>query len=274
MHAQVNGTQMAYTDEGAGRTLLLVHGFPLNRQVWSPQVAAFRRDFRVIAPDLRGLGESWGTADPVAMDRYAEDLQALMTHLNAGPVILAGHSMGGYVALAFAKAFPQSLAGLVLVATKAGSDSPEAAAARRASAERVWAEGSSVVVDAMAAKMLSPGNSDPAMAAEVRGFMTASGPEGIIAALLGMAGRPDAGAWLGQIQVPTLVLAGADDAIMAPAEAVALAGGIPGAQLKVIPKAGHLVAFEQAEVFNAALGSWLQYERAGASNGPDQPRCC
>jgi 3-oxoadipate enol-lactonase len=257
MHAQVDGTQMAYTDEGAGRTLLLVHGFPLNRQVWSPQVAAFRHDYRLIAPDLRGLGESWGTADPVAMDRYAEDLLSLMLHLNTGPVILAGHSMGGYVALAFAKAFPQSLAGLVLVATKAGADTPEAAAARRASAERVRAEGSSAVVDAMAAKMLSPGNTDPAMAAEVRGFMASSGPEGVIAALLGMAGRPDAGPWLGRIRVPTLVVAGADDAIMAPAEAVALAGGIPDAQLKVIPNAGHLVAYERAEAFNAVLGTWL-----------------
>jgi pimeloyl-ACP methyl ester carboxylesterase len=258
MHAQVNGTQMAYTDEGAGRTLLLVHGFPLNRQVWSPQVAAFRRDFRVIAPDLRGLGESWGTADPVAMDRYAEDLQALMTHLNAGPVILAGHSMGGYVALAFAKAFPQSLAGLVLVGTKAGADTPEAAAARRASAERVRAEGSAGVVEAMAARMLSPGNTDAGMVAEVRGFMTSSGPDGIIAALLGMAERPDAGAWLGQIQAPTLVLAGADDAIMPPAEAEALARAIPRAQLKVLPKAGHLLAYEQAEAFNEALRTWLR----------------
>lgn len=257
MHAQVNGTQMAYTDEGAGRTLLLVHGFPLNRQVWAPQIAAFRRDHRVIAPDLRGLGESRGTADPVAMDRYAEDLQALITHLNAGPVILTGHSMGGYVALAFARAFPETLAGLVLVATKAGADTAEAAAARRASAEQVRAEGSPVVVDAMAARMLSSGNTDPAMAAEVRGFMASSGPEGIIAALLGMAGRPDAGAWLEQIRVPTLVVAGADDALMPLAAAEALARGIPGAQLEVIPKAGHLVAFEQAEAFNAALGTWL-----------------
>jgi pimeloyl-ACP methyl ester carboxylesterase len=262
MNAKVNGIQMAYTDEGAGRTLLLVHGFPLNRHAWSPQVAAFRKDFRVVAPDLRGLGESEGTAGAVAMVRYAEDLQALMVYLGTGPVILAGHSMGGYVALAFARAFPQALRGLVLVGTRAGADAPAAAAARRASAEQVRADGCAGLVAAMAAKMLSPGHADPAMAAAVRGFMTPSRPEGVIAALLGMAERPDAGGWLGQIRVPTLVVAGAEDTIIAPAESESLAKAIPGAQLKLVPQAGHLVAFEQAEAFNAALGTWLELSMA------------
>jgi pimeloyl-ACP methyl ester carboxylesterase len=257
MFANVNGIQMAYTDEGAGRTLLLVHGFPLNRGAWSRQVAAFKEDYRVIAPDLRGLGESEGGADPVAMSRYAYDLHALALHLGAGPVILAGHSMGGYVALAFTKAFPLALQGLVLVGTKAGADTAAAAAARRATAAEVREKGVSVVVDAMAAKMLSAGNTDGAMAADVRSIMASSKPEGIRAALLGMAERPDAGAWLGTIHLPTLVIAGADDTIVDPAESEALAKAIPGAHLELIPGAGHLVAFERAEAFNAALRAWL-----------------
>jgi pimeloyl-ACP methyl ester carboxylesterase len=257
MRMKVNGIQMAYTDEGVGRTLLLVHGFPLNRFAWSRQVEAFSQDYRVIAPDLRGLGESEGGADPVAMSRYAEDLHALALQLEAGPVILAGHSMGGYVALAFAKAFPLALQGLVLVGTKAGADAPENAAARRATAAKVLAEGSAVVVEAMAGKMLSAGNSDQAMAADVRGFMALSRPEGLVAALLGMAERPDAGAWLGEIHTPTLVIAGAEDTIVDPAEAKALAKAIAGAHLRIIPAAGHLVAFERAEAFNATLRAWL-----------------
>ena len=72
-----------------------------------------------------------------------------------------------------------------------------------------------------------------------------------------MAERPDASPWLGQIRVPTLVVAGADDALIAPAESERLAKGIPRAQLKLIPQAGHLVAFERAEAFNQALGDWL-----------------
>ena len=258
MRTTVNGIQVAYTDEGEGAPLLFVHGFPLSRGTWSKQVEAFKTSYRVIAPDLRGLGESEATAGPVPMSRFAEDLYALLQHLGTGPVILAGHSMGGYVALAFAKAYPQALRALVLVGTKSGADTPEGATARHATAEKVRAEGVSVVVDAMAPKMLSASNTDTLMAASVRGFMAPSKPDGVIGALLGMAERPDAGAWLGDIRVPTLVMAGTDDTIIPPSESEALAKAIPGAQLKLIPQAGHLVAFEQAEVFNAALGDWLK----------------
>jgi pimeloyl-ACP methyl ester carboxylesterase len=261
MFKEINGIQIAYGDAGEGAPLLFVHGFPLNRGAWSKQVASFKAHHRVITPDLRGLGESASSPGPVAMSRFAEDLYALMQRLATGPVVLVGHSMGGYVALAFAKAYPKALRGLVLVGTKAGKDSPEAAAARRATAEKVRAEGVSVVVDAMAPKMLSPGHDDPAMIASVRGFMAGSRPEGVIGALQGMADRPDATAWLEQIRVPTLVITGADDAIIPPSESAALAGAIPGAKLQSIPKAGHLVAFEQAEAFNAGLSNWLTSEK-------------
>ncbi len=257
MLATVNGIQIAYTDEGAGGPLLFVHGFPLSRGTWSKQVAAFQASHRVIAPDLRGLGDSEVSPGPIPMGRFAKDLHGLMQHLKTGPLTLVGHSMGGYVALAFAKAYPEALKGLVLVGTKAGADSPEGATARRATAEKVRTEGSSVVVDAMAPKMLAASNTDAAMAAAVHGFMAPSKPEGVIGALLGMAEREDAGAWLGMLQVPTLVIAGADDTIIPPSESEAMAKAIPGAQLKVIPKAGHLVAFEQADAFNAALVDWL-----------------
>ena len=259
MQATANGIQMAYTDDGAGVPLLLIHGFPLCGAAWSRQVAAFKNQFRVLVPDLRGFGASPATEGPVAMSRYAEDLQALIQHLALEPVLLAGHSMGGYVALAFAKAYPQALRGLVLVGSKAAADTPEAAAARLALAERVRVEGASVAVAAMAPKMLAAGNGDAAMAAAVRAFMAPSQPQGVISALLGMADRPAATPWLDQIRVPTLVIAGVDDALIPPAEAESLAAAIPGAQLALIPEAGHLVAFEQPEAFNEALRGWLAH---------------
>lgn len=257
MRATVNGIQLAYTDEGDGTPLLFVHGFPLSRGAWSKQVDTFRTSHRVIVPDLRGLGESEATAGAVPMTRFAEDLYALLQQLHSGPVVLAGHSMGGYVALAFAKAYPQSLRGLVLVGTRAGGDTAEGAAARRATAEKVRAEGSSVVVDAMAPKMLAASNADAGMAESVRALMSPSKPEGVIGALLGMAERPDAGAWLGAIRVPTLVVTGLDDVIIPFSESEALAKAIPGAQLELITNAGHLVAFEQAVAFNEILQIWL-----------------
>jgi pimeloyl-ACP methyl ester carboxylesterase len=259
MRTTMKGLQVAYTDEGKGIPLVLVHGFPLNRGVWANQVEAFKGSYRVIAPDLCGFGESEAVTGAVSMSRFAEDLHALLQYLGTGPVILIGHSMGGYVALAFAKAFPRALHGLVLVGTKAGADAPEGANARRATAERVRMEGSAPVVGTMAPGMLSASNRNLDMAASVHAFMTPANPQGMIGALLGMADRPDADAWLGSIHTRTLVIAGQDDSIIPPSEAEALMMAIPGAQLRLIPRAGHLVAFEQADAFNETLWVWLSW---------------
>ena len=264
MQATLNGVTLSYTDEGQGSPLVFIHGFPLSRETWQKQVESFRSTHRVIAPDLRGLGQSEAQPGTNTMERFADDVHALLRKLETGPVVLVGHSMGGYVALAFARRHPEMLRGLVLVGTKAGADTPEGAAGRRATAEKVKLEGIDGVVGAMAPKMLAATNQDAAMAAKVRDFMEPSKPEGVIAALLGMAERPDSTPALGQIRVPTLVITGADDTIIPPTESEALAKGIAGAKLEVIPKAGHLVAFERPREFNAALQEWLQRAAATA----------
>jgi len=257
MRAKVNGIRIACTDEGGGTPLLFIHGFPFNRTIWSKQVEAFKTRHRVIAPDLRGFGESEATPGSVPMGLFAEDLHDLLTYFDTGPVTLVGHSMGGYVALAFAKAFPSALGGLVLVGTRSGPDSPEAAAGRRTLAQRVRAEGVSVMAPAFGPRMLSSGDGDAALSAAVRASVGTLNPEGIIGALLGMAERPDAGSWLSRIQARTLVIAGAEDEVIPPSESEALAKAIPGARFVSIPDAGHLVAFERPDDFNEALESWL-----------------
>ncbi|MBI3734419.1 MAG: alpha/beta hydrolase, partial [Chloroflexi bacterium] len=258
MQATVGDIKLAYSDEGRGTPLVFIHGFPLSRATWQKQVDALQANYRVIAPDLRGLGESEGAGTVHTMAQFAADIHALLAQLNSGPVVLAGHSMGGYVALAFARHYPDRLRGLVLVGTKAGADSPEAAAGRRATAEKVQAQGSAVVVDAMAPRMLSAKNTDAQMAARVRQIMAASRPQGVIAALHGMAERPDSTELLAQIVAPTLVVTGADDVIIPPAESHKLAEAIKGARLEIIPDAGHLVALEKPEAFNRALLAWLK----------------
>ncbi len=196
MQMTVNGIAVNYTDEGRGVPLLFVHGFPLSRGAWQKQIDALRSSYRVIAPDLRGFGESQAGTGPVSMAQYADDLHALLQPLNTGPVVLIGHSMGGYVSLAFLHQYPMMVRGLVLVGTKAGKDTPEAAAVRRVTAEKVQASGMDIVIEAMAPKMLAADNHDRAMAEQVRGLMAPSKPAGAIGALLGMAERPDATAGL------------------------------------------------------------------------------
>lgn len=249
---------LRYTETGQGLPLVFLHGFPLNRKVWHKQIEALRSSYRVIAPDLRGLGDNEAQPGPTTMAQCAADLHTLLQQLATGPVVLIGHSMGGYVALAFVRQFPEMLRGLVLVSTKAGQDSAEAAAGRRVMAKKVEAEGVQAVVDAMAPKMLAADNQDARMIADVLGFMATSRPASVIGALLGMAERPDSTALLEQLAVPTLVVTGADDTLIPPSESEALAGTIRNAQLKVLPHAGHLVAFEQPDEFNHVLREWLK----------------
>lgn len=255
----ISGIQMAFADEGHGDPLLFVHGYPLSQGAWSHQVQAFRGTHRVLTPDLRGFGHS-GFGDrtgAIPMKAYADDLHALMVERGVGPVILAGHSMGGYIALAFALAHPELVRGLVLVGTRPGADPPEGAAGRRTLAEKVKAEGAQVAIEAIAPKMLAPANTDPRMAQQVRQLMANAKEEGVIGALLGMAERPDSTPFLSDLTMKTLVITGADDAIIPVAEAQAMAAALPQATLAILPNAGHLVAFEQPEAFNQTLKEWL-----------------
>ncbi|MCL4836945.1 MAG: alpha/beta fold hydrolase [Thermoanaerobaculia bacterium] len=261
MRARPDGIEIAYTDRGEGLPLLFVHGFPLCRRAWAHQVAAFSPGYRVLAPDLRGLGESaLGPGEP-GIGTYAADLVELLRHLATGPAVLVGHSMGGYVALAFARSHPELLRGLVLVATRSGADSPEAAEGRRTTAAKVLREGALELAEGMVPKMLAPGREDPALRADVLALMAPSAPEGVAAALRAMAARPDATPSLAAIQVPTLVVTGDADTLIPPAESERMAAAIPHAKLVTIPGAGHLVAHEEPVAFNSALGDWLATTR-------------
>ena len=257
MHADVNGIRMGYLEEGQGPPVVWVHGFPFRGAVWQAQMDAFKFTHRVIAPDLRGFGESDAPSGRITMDEFADDLRALLERLGTGPVVLAGHSMGGYVALAFARQSPWLLKGLALVATRAGADTPEGAAARRATVEKVRVQGTQVVVDAMAPKMLAPSNRDPVMAQAVRGFMAPLKVEGGIGALLGMAERPDSTALLAGLSMPVLAITGKDDALIPASESERMAQRIPNCRLEILPDAGHLVAYEKPGAFNRIFAEWL-----------------
>src|SRR5688500_1730217 len=147
---------LPYTDKGKGRPLVLLHGFPLDRRMWDAQVERLSGHYRVIAPDLRGFGQS-RRSDPFTIESLADDLHLFLEQLGALPCVLAGLSMGGYVSLAHAAKYPADLRGLILIDTKADADTDEGKKGRAKMIELVKKSGAKAVADQMEPKMLAPG---------------------------------------------------------------------------------------------------------------------
>jgi pimeloyl-ACP methyl ester carboxylesterase len=256
----VEGSDLKVLDRGAGSPVLLVHGFPLDHTMWRHQIESLSSTHRVIAPDLRGFGGSTATPGAVTMERFADDLNDALTSLGVDePVTLCGLSMGGYVAWQFWKKHRSRLRRLVLCDTRAQPDTAEAAKNRLAMAERVLAEGPSVAAEAMLPKLFAAKSQQriPEVIEAQRRVMLAATPEGIAAALRGMAERPDARPWLPRVDVPTLVVVGSEDPISPPAEMREIAAAISGAQFVEVASAGHMAPLEQPEAVNAALRRFL-----------------
>src|SRR3954468_9117156 len=148
----INGTTLSYSERGAGPALVLLHGFPLDSRVWEAQAADLSNRFRVITPDLRGFGQSKSDT-PFTMESMADDVHALLKEIGALPAVLGGLSMGGYVALAFAKKYPSDLRGLLMIDTRAEADTSEAKEKRNKMIQLVRDKGSKAVSDEMLPKM-------------------------------------------------------------------------------------------------------------------------
>jgi pimeloyl-ACP methyl ester carboxylesterase len=262
--AALSTTRMAYVDRGAGMPVLLVHGFPLDHTMWTAQIAALSRQARVIAPDLRGFGETPlapGDAERgLSMEAYADDLVELLDTIAVRePIVLVGFSMGGYVAWQFVRKYVGRLRALVQCDTRAQADTEEARLGRLKMAENVAAWGSGRVAEIMGPKLFAPSTFEkkPAVVAAVRAVVERTPPAGIAAAQRGMAARPDVTRLLPTIKVPTLVLAGELDMISPPAEMKEIADAIPAAEYVVIPRAGHMTTMEEPDAVNEAFAQFV-----------------
>ncbi len=257
---QIDNINMAYDDSGAGRPIVLIHGYPFNRSLWNEQVAALSGSYRVITPDLRGFGETDSSAGVVTMSRMAQDIALLLDHLGVARVTLGALSMGGYVAFDFYKQFASRVRALILADTRATADTDEAKQTRAQQAEKALSEGMAGIADAMLPKLLTPEtvSKHPEMVKRVRDMMLKTKPQGAAAALLGMAEREDQTSLLAKITVPSLILVGAEDAITPVADSEKMNAGIAGSRLVVLENAGHVSNLERTEEFNEALFEFLK----------------
>jgi pimeloyl-ACP methyl ester carboxylesterase len=230
--------------------LLLIHGWPLDARMWEPQLGSFGARIPIVAPHLPGFG---GTEGPevLTMTLAAEHCVRTLDEAGVDTAVVCGLSMGGYVAFELWRAARPRVAALVLANTRAEPDAPEGAAARRALAERLKAEGHDFLV-AEPPPLLAADAPDE-LWQRVKGIIADQTPGAIAAASLGMAERPDSVPDLPGIDVPTLVITGTGDRLIPPDVTAGIAQGVPGAQLLRIEGAGHLSNVEAPGEFNAAL---------------------
>jgi pimeloyl-ACP methyl ester carboxylesterase len=257
MEVQINEIMLHYHDKGQGTPILLVHAFPMSSAMWQPQLEALASEARVIVPDLRGFGASEVPNGPYTMETFADDLAALLDHLQIERVVLAGVSMGGYVAFAFWRRYASRVRALVLSDTRATADSDEARAARESNAQLAETQGARVIADMMLPNLLAP-TALPETQNRVRDIIVNNQPYGIASALRGMALRPDSSDLLPSINVPTLLVVGSEDGLTAPEEMRGLQQRIAGSRLVEVPDAGHLPNLENGEVFTETLREFVR----------------
>jgi 3-oxoadipate enol-lactonase len=253
-------SRLNYEETGAGLPVVLIHGFPFDHTIWQAQLEGLGEVARMIGVDVPGFGGSKPLEGKATINGYADAIADWAEKLELGRFVLAGHSMGGYIALAFVRRHSEMLAGLVLVCTKSGADTEEARQNRYKQAEEVKERGPQVVVEAMLPKLLAPNTyeSKPEIERRLRTIMLRQKPEGIVAALHAMAARDDSTDFLDSIRVPTLVLAGAEDKIIPPTEGEKLAERIKNARYEAIEGTAHMPMMEDPTALNRALAGFLE----------------
>ncbi|MEV4555961.1 alpha/beta hydrolase [Kitasatospora sp. NPDC049285] len=255
----------AVREHGTGTPLVLLHAFPFSARMWDAQLERVPGpagdDARVIAPDQRGFGAAplADAAQPPSLDTVADDLAGLLDGLGVAQAVVGGLSMGGYVAMAFARRHPERLAGLVLADTKATADTDAARANRERIAAAVVERGNVELLaeERMAENLLAPGT-DPELTDTVRQMIAEADPHAVAWAQRAMAARPDSLEVLAALEVPAAVIVGELDTLTPLSEARMMAQALGDAELTVIPSVGHLSSLEAPETFNAAVRAFLK----------------
>jgi 3-oxoadipate enol-lactonase len=250
---KVNGIQIAYIRKGAGKPLVLVHGYPLDHTIWDEILPLLENDFDIITPDLRGFGQSGIVESQYKITDMAADIAGLLHQLEIEKAVIAGHSMGGYISLAFAHAYPDRLLGLGLVASQAPADPPERKQGRYDAAAEIMKTGVGPVAESMSAK-LTP---DKKVQTFVRGVIAAQQPTGLAGALKAMAERNDSTSILSGFKFPVAIVHGEVDELIPIQRAQEIKAAIPHAKLMELSGVGHMPMMENPQATATTLKNLL-----------------
>ena len=249
----IDGIDIAYVRRGKGNPLVLIHGYPLDHTIWDEVVPLMEKDFDLIIPDLRGFGESGIMESDNSIIGYPTDIAGLLNQLKIKKAFIAGHSMGGYVALAFAREFPDRVSGLVMVSSQTGADTPETRESRLATAKQVMEKGVGVVTESMTPKL----STDKGVQDFTQHLIRKQRPMGVSNALKSMAGRPDSSELFGKFKFPVLIIHGDADALIPVKRGREMKAALPSAQYFELTSLGHMAMMEKPEAVANAFHSFV-----------------
>lgn len=247
--AAVGSRRVRYLEAGSGWPVVLLHAFPLNAEMWRPQLEAAPEGWRLIAPDLASEG------DGVTIDAMADGVLRLVEHLEIERAVIGGVSMGGYVTFAAYRQAPDRFVGMLLANTRPAADTPEGRAGRERMIALVRERGASAIADEMIPKLLgeTTRRERPELGADIQRLTAASGPGAIAGALAAMRDRPDSTPMLERISCATLVVGSDEDVVIPLAEVEEMQRRIPRSRLVVLRGVGHLSSLEAPDRFSHAL---------------------
>ncbi len=253
---QANNIQIAYQDLGSGPPLLLITGSPLDHSTWSAQAEGLQKSYRLIIPDLRGLGETEDPGEPFSIKTMADDA-------------VAGFSMGGFILAHMFVHHPAKVRAAGFVSTSGTSAAtPEHQAHYKTMARLAIDEGLEALADAHIQKIFAPAftQSHPREVAQTRSVIGGQRPESVALMLDAVRLRPDMAAHIKDFSVPSLIIVGDEDTIVPVAAMQAFDDAMPDSVLEIIEGVGHMTPVEAPEKVSSLLDQLMQ--RAGVLRIP------
>jgi pimeloyl-ACP methyl ester carboxylesterase len=252
-------TRLQYTDQGSGSVVVLLHGFCESKEIWKGMSEGLSKEFRVICPDLPGFGGSILERESVSMEYFAETVKELMDHLAIKKFTLIGHSLGGYVTLAFAESYPSMLNGFGLFHSTSYEDAPERKEARNKTYEFIKKNGVESFVTTFVPPLFFMRNRKR-LAQEIEAVIkmaAKSSEKGVLATILAMRDRKQRVSVLKESKVPVLFIIGKEDTsipydkimeqILLPAQPI----------VQIMDETGHMGMFEKKEESLAVLKEFI-----------------